>query len=181
MHLPSFDGTVFTVLCLGCNTSVGSHRHIPTVSMSYFEQDIGFPTPCLGHPCILYCISDELRQCFCRSHRRASMVCITILLAFIIVSRLRIVTGVIGSRLCLQVCVSSKINVRVPNDSYCTLVAVAAATQQCVPQSLVLSPYDLTLTRNFTSGFMLGEFSSVRVSESQRLSIADPLLILLGQ
>ena len=147
--------------------------------MSYFEQDIGLPALRLFHPRILHCLSNELRQYFCRS-QRASMVCINILSALIMVSSLRIITGVTESRLCLQVCMPSKINVRVPNHSYCTLVLIAVATQQCVPQSLVLVSYDLILTWNFTSGFTLGEFSSVRVSESQHRLIADSLLISLG-
>jgi hypothetical protein len=70
---------------------------------------------------------------------------------------------------------SSKINVRIPDDSYYIRVILSAAIQQYVPHSLVRFLYYLAL--NFISGFTLGEFIGVGFSESRLSSMADSLLI----
>jgi hypothetical protein len=62
--------------------------------------------------------------------------------------------------------------------SFCILVIVAVAIQQCVPHFLVCLSYDLVL--NFISGFMPGESTSVGVPELRHWSIADSLLISRG-
>ena len=144
--------------------------------MSDFEQDIGNSTINLSHTWILCSRGNELRQSRCRYHI-GSMVCRKFCEDWLLISNSRIITGVFESRFFLEVCISFQIKVRISKN--CIVVVVAAAIQQCVTHYLVWPLYDLTLNFIIISGFMLGEFISVRVSKVATL-VDSELLISRG-